>query len=67
MMLRSSPFLLIASLLAAIPANADGLYTKNSPVLQVNHKNYDQLIAHTNYTSVSDLKTIPSAANKIAN
>lgn len=52
MILPSSPFLLAASLLAAIPASADGLYTKNSPVLQVNHRNYDQLIAKTNYTSV---------------
>lgn len=52
MILRCSPFLVAASLLAAIPANADGLYAKNSPVLQVNHRNYDQLIAKSNYTSV---------------
>ncbi|PLB45111.1 thioredoxin-domain-containing protein [Aspergillus steynii IBT 23096] len=48
----SSALLLVASLLAALPANADGLYTKKSPVLQVNNKNYDQLIANSNYTSI---------------
>ncbi|KKK17339.1 hypothetical protein ARAM_005287 [Aspergillus rambellii] len=48
----SSAFLLVASLLAALPVNADGLYTKKSPVLQVNQKDYAQLIAHSNYTSI---------------
>lgn len=68
MMLRSSLFLLITSLLAATPASADGLYTKNSPVLQVNHKNYDQLIANTNYTSVRDFDTVVQLLhNKPAN
>jgi protein disulfide-isomerase A6 len=41
-----------AALLAALPVNA-GLYTKNSPVIQVDAKNYDRLIAQSNYTSVS--------------
>ncbi|THC96250.1 hypothetical protein EYZ11_004284 [Aspergillus tanneri] len=51
MLQPSSAFLLATSLLTALPANADGLYTKKSPVLQVNQKNYDQLIADSNYTS----------------
>ena len=41
---------LLAILLAVV--NADGLYTKNSPVLQINAKNYDRLIAKSNHTSV---------------
>ncbi|KAI9372782.1 putative disulfide isomerase [Aspergillus egyptiacus] len=48
----SSALLLLASLLAALPVNADGLYTKKSPVLQVNQKSYSQLIANSNYTSI---------------
>ena len=35
------------------PAQADGIYTKNSPVLQVDAKSYDALIAQSNHTSVS--------------
>lgn len=38
--------------LAGACVNADGIYTKNSPVLQVTAKNYDALIAQSNYTSV---------------
>ena len=41
-----------AALLAALPVHA-GLYTKNSPVVQIDGKNYDRLIAQSNYTSVS--------------
>ncbi|KAF9886815.1 hypothetical protein FE257_011062 [Aspergillus nanangensis] len=48
----SSALLLAASLLAALPANADGLYTKKSPVVQVDAKNYDRLIAKSNYPSI---------------
>ncbi|PYH50046.1 putative disulfide isomerase [Aspergillus saccharolyticus JOP 1030-1] len=48
----SSAVFLAASLLAALPVQADGLYTKKSPVLQVTSKNYDQLIAHSNHTSI---------------
>ena len=48
----SSAFLLVASLLAALPASADGIYTKKSPVLQVNQKTYNQQIADSNHTSV---------------
>ncbi|ETS84591.1 hypothetical protein PFICI_02616 [Pestalotiopsis fici W106-1] len=41
------------SLLAALPnVQAGGLYTKNSPVIQVDAKNYDRLVAKSNYTSV---------------
>lgn len=40
-----------AALLAALPVNA-GLYSKNSPVIQVDAKNYDRVIAQSNYTSV---------------
>ncbi len=32
---------------------ADGIYSKNSPVLQVTAKNYASLIAQSNHTSVS--------------
>jgi hypothetical protein len=39
--------------LVASLANADGLYTKDSPVLQVTGKTYNSLIAQSNYTSVS--------------
>ncbi|KAL5052025.1 hypothetical protein BDW71DRAFT_169979 [Aspergillus fruticulosus] len=52
MLQPSSALLLVASLLAALPVNADGLYTKKSPVLQVNQKGYNQLIANSNYTSI---------------
>ncbi|PYH89909.1 PDI related protein A [Aspergillus ellipticus CBS 707.79] len=53
MMLQpSSALLLVASLLVALPVNADGLYTKKSPVLQVTGKNYDSLIANSNHTSI---------------
>ncbi|KAL4739159.1 hypothetical protein BDV11DRAFT_170303 [Aspergillus similis] len=52
MLQPSSALLLVASLLAALPINADGLYTKKSPVLQVNQKSYTQLIANSNYTSI---------------
>jgi len=40
-----------AALLAALPASAS-LYTKSSPVIQVDGRNYDRLIAQSNYTSI---------------
>jgi protein disulfide-isomerase A6 len=43
-----------ASLLFPAPAVAAGLYTKNSPVIQVDANSYDRLIAKSNYVSVSD-------------
>jgi protein disulfide-isomerase A6 len=39
------------ALLAALPVQA-GLYSKNSPVIQVDSRSYDRLIAQSNYTSV---------------
>lgn len=41
-----------AALLLALPATAAGLYPKSSAVLQIDAKNYDRLIAKSNYTSV---------------
>jgi protein disulfide-isomerase A6 len=43
-----------AALLAALPVDA-GLYSKNSPVLQIDGKNYDRLIAQSNHTSVGTM------------
>jgi hypothetical protein len=43
----------LTAVLALMPAaQAAGLYTKNSPVLQVDGKSYERLIAKSNYTSV---------------
>ncbi|PVH73283.1 thioredoxin-domain-containing protein [Cadophora sp. DSE1049] len=39
------------ALLAALPVNA-GLYGKSSKVIQLDGKNYDRLIAQSNYTSI---------------
>jgi protein disulfide-isomerase A6 len=61
MMLPQTSLLLVASLLAALPANADGLYTKKSPVLQLNQKTYGSLIANSNYTSVRNTRHLISA------
>jgi protein disulfide-isomerase A6 len=45
--------LTVAALLAALPVHVHaGLYSKDSPVIQVDGKNYDRLIAQSNYTSV---------------
>ncbi|KAF2675183.1 thioredoxin-domain-containing protein [Microthyrium microscopicum] len=41
-----------AGLLLAIPASAEGLYSKNSPVVQVTAQNYGRLIAKSNHTSI---------------
>jgi hypothetical protein len=53
-----------AALLLASPAAAAGLYHKSSPVIQVDAKSYDRLIAKSNYTSVGFniwiLETFPS-------
>ncbi|KAI0855522.1 thioredoxin-domain-containing protein [Xylaria cubensis] len=38
--------------LSALPTAQAGLYTKSSPVIQVDAKNYDRLIAKSNHTSV---------------
>lgn len=41
---------------------ADGMYSAKSPVLQINAKNYDALIAQSNHTSVGH-----TAGNNITN
>ncbi|OCK84712.1 hypothetical protein K432DRAFT_432096 [Lepidopterella palustris CBS 459.81] len=41
-----------ASLLFTPSVYADGMYAKNSPVLQINGMEYDRLIAKSNYTSI---------------
>ena len=33
-------------------AHADGLYTKSSPVLQLNGKSYEKLVAKSTYATV---------------
>jgi hypothetical protein len=43
---------LAMALLATLPGAQAGLYTKKSPVLQVDAKDYDRVIAKSNYTSV---------------
>ena len=43
---------LVTALLAFKIVNVDAFYTKNSPVLQVDAKSYDSLIAISNHTSV---------------
>lgn len=41
-----------AALTFLSPVLAETMYTKGSPVLQVDHKSYDKLIAKSNYTSI---------------
>jgi hypothetical protein len=48
-----NPVLFILLTLALVlVTHADAIYTKNSPVLQVDSKSYDSLIARSNHTSV---------------
>jgi protein disulfide-isomerase A6 len=49
-----SPSLLTAltAVLATVPAAQAGLYSKSSPVLQVNARTYDKLIAKSNHTTL---------------
>ena len=42
-----------AALLLSLPNGVLGIYSKGSPVLQVNAKSYENLIARSNHTSVS--------------
>jgi hypothetical protein len=51
----NSAFILAAASLLAIVAHADGIYSTSSPVLQINAKNYNRLIAQSNHTSVSHM------------
>ncbi|RSM18470.1 hypothetical protein CDV31_002606 [Fusarium ambrosium] len=48
----SSLLVTLTAALAALPAADAAIYTKNSPVLQLNAKTYDKLIAKSNYTSI---------------
>lgn len=47
------------ALLSALPTVSAGIYTKNSPVLQVDAKSYDRLVAKSNYTTVSYQVVLP--------
>ncbi|KAF1808203.1 hypothetical protein P152DRAFT_462777 [Eremomyces bilateralis CBS 781.70] len=51
-MIRSVALAATAAYLLLNPAAAAGLYTKGSPVLQVDSTNYDRLITKSNYTSI---------------
>jgi protein disulfide-isomerase A6 len=51
-MARMLPLLTLAVSANFLLVNADAIYTKNSPVLQVDSRSYDSLIARSNYTSV---------------
>ncbi|PON25791.1 hypothetical protein TGAM01_v205228 [Trichoderma gamsii] len=42
----------LAASLAALPFAQAGMYSKSSPVLQVDGKSYDRLIAQSNHTSI---------------
>lgn len=42
----------LTAALASIPSAQAGLYTKSSPVLQLNARTFDSLISKSNYTSV---------------
>ena len=55
------PSLLAAftAVLASVPCAQAGMYTKNSPVLQLDHKNFNDEIMKTNYTSVSHFSSTP--------
>ncbi|KAF2682519.1 protein disulfide-isomerase MPD1 precursor [Lentithecium fluviatile CBS 122367] len=50
-MVRSTALLAAVAALA-LDASAQSMYTKKSPVLQVDISNYDRLIAKSNYTSI---------------
>lgn len=51
-MVHTNAIATIAALLALPVYVQAGLYSKSSPVLQIDAKNYDRLIAQSNYTSV---------------
>lgn len=50
-MVKSQTLAAAASLLL-LPVVANGMYTKSSPVLQIDAPSYDNLIAKSNYTSI---------------
>ena len=43
----------VTAALAALPMVQAGMYTKNSPVLQLDARSYERLIAKSNHSSVS--------------
>ncbi|KAI9811332.1 MAG: hypothetical protein M1827_005492 [Pycnora praestabilis] len=49
---RTTLIAVAAALLLALPANAGGIYAKSSPVLQLDAKSYEDLIARSNFTSI---------------
>ena len=49
----------LTAALASIPSAQAGMYTKSSPVLQVNARTFDSLIAKSNYTSVRRSPLLP--------
>ena len=55
-------FVITALLLVLDPTIASGLYSKNSPVIQIDAKNYETIIAKSNYTSVRWFVTVHSLA-----
>ena len=55
MLLKGCTVLGIVAFLETLPVNAEGLYTRSSPVIQVDANSYDRLIAQSNYASVSNL------------
>ncbi|KAI8622958.1 thioredoxin-domain-containing protein [Xylariaceae sp. FL1651] len=50
--LNSAVAVAAVAFLSALPTSQASLYTKTSPVLQVDAKNYERLIAKSNHTSV---------------
>lgn len=50
------------AVLAALPAVQAGLYPKSSPVIQVDGKSYDRVIAKSNHTSVSNYSSNPCSS-----
>lgn len=51
-MARALTFVSLLVLTCSTITTADAIYTTQSPVLQVNSKSYDSLIARSNYTSI---------------
>lgn len=45
-------FAALTAIIASVPLAQAGIYTKNSPVLQLDHKNFNDEIMKSNYTSV---------------
>lgn len=57
-MVYSKPIAAAAASLLLLPSVlGDGIYSKSSPVLQVDARNYDSLIAKSNHTSVSTVSS----------